>query len=219
VTTVSVYDSLSEMHTVTLTFTKTANQSEWQVDVACEGDTGTATITFDAQGQLTGGESVTLNLTPDNGAQSPQSITFSLEDLTCLREPYSVAVQSQDGRPAAALVAVELTDDGYVQGQYSDGRSEVLAQLALASFTNPGGLRRIGSNLYAEAPAAGIGAVGGAGTGGRGRIVAQALEMSNVDLTKAFVDMITTQRGFQASTRVIATANEMLDDVVRLIRT
>lgn len=90
--------------------------------------------------------------------------------------------------------------------------------MALANFSNPGGLRRIGSNLYEQASAAGPPTVGPADTGGRGRIVAQALEMSNVDLTKSFVDMITTQRGFQASTRVIASANEMLDDVVRLIR-
>ena len=111
-----------------------------------------------------------------------------------------------------------MTDQGYIEGQYSDGRSETLAQVALASFTNPGGLRRLGSNLFAGAPAAGMAAVGGANTGGRGRVVGQALEMSNVDLTKAFVDMIITQKGFQASTRVISTANDMLDEVVRLVR-
>jgi len=218
-TTVSVYDSLGEMHQLAVIFTKTANVGEWDVGVSCEGDTATTTITFDSDGALTGTESVTLSLTPDNGAATPQSVEISLGQITGLVQASSAAVRSQDGRPPASLVSVELTDDGYVQGQYSDGRSETLAQVALASFTNPGGLRRLGSNLYAEAPAAGIAAVGASATGGRGRVVAQALEMSNVDLTKAFVDMITTQRGFQASTRVIATANAMLDDVVQLIRT
>jgi len=130
----------------------------------------------------------------------------------------SVAVSSQDGRPAASLVSLIVGENGLIEGQFSDGRSRTLAQLALANFPNPGGLRRVGSNLYEPASAAGSATVGPANTGGRGRVVGQALEMSNVDLTRSFVDMITTQRGFQASTRVIASANEMLDDVVRLIK-
>ena len=217
-TNVSVYDSLSELHQLTISFTKTANVGEWDVEVSCGADTATTTITFDAEGALNGDESVTLDLNLTNGAVTPQSIAVALEQMTSLTHPFSVAVQSQDGRPASSLISVEMTDQGNVEGQYSDGRSETLAQVALASFTNPGGLRRLGSNLFAQAPAAGMAAVGGANTGGRGRVVGQALEMSNVDLTKAFVDMIITQKGFQASTRVISTANEMLDEVVRLVR-
>ena len=217
-TNVSVYDSLSELHQLTISFTKTANVGEWDVEVSCGADSATTTVTFDSEGALNGDESVTLDLNLTNGAITPQSVTMALGQMTSLAQPLSVAVQSQDGRPASSLVSVELTDQGYVEGQYSDGRSETLAQVALASFANPGGLRRLGSNLFAEAPAAGIPAVGGANTGGRGHVVGQALEMSNVDLTKAFVDMIITQKGFQASTRVIATATEMLDEVVRLIR-
>lgn len=217
-TNVSVYDSLSELHQLAIAFTKTANIGEWDVEVSCDGDTATTTVTFDSEGALNGDESVTLDLNLTNGAVTPQSIEVGIGQMTSLTQPFSVAVQSQDGRPASSLVSVELTDQGYVEGQYSDGRSETLAQVALASFTNPGGLRRLGSNLFAEAPAAGMAAVGGANTGGRGRVVGQALEMSNVDLTKAFVDMIITQKGFQASTRVISTANDMLDEVVRLIR-
>lgn len=218
-TTIAVYDSLGATHQMTVTFTRGAHAGEWDVQVACEGDTENTTITFAANGALTGSESVTIDLTPDNGATSPQAVQVALGVLTGLAEPSSVAISHQDGRPAASLVAVELTDGGYVLGRYSDGRNDILGQLALASFTNPGGLSRTGANLYAPAPASGPAAVGSPGTGGRGHVVAQALEMSNVDLTKAFVDMITTQRGFQASTRVIATANELLDDVVRLIRT
>lgn len=218
-TTVLVYDSLGATHQVVLTFVKRPDPGQWEVRVQCEGDTASATVTFGADGRVTGADSVSLSLTPDNGASAPQVIDFALGALTGLSDPSSVTVSRQDGRPAASLVAVELTDGGYVLGQYSDGRSEVLGQIALVSFTNPAGLTRLGANLYAQAPAAGAAAVGSPGTGGRGQIVAQALEMSNVDLTKAFVEMITSQRGFQASTRVIATANEMLDDVVRLIRT
>ncbi len=216
-TTVSAYDSLGEVHQVTITFAKTANTGEWTATATSGPDSATTTITFDAQGALAGTESIALDLTLTNGATTPQAVAISLGDMTGLTQASNAAVQSQDGRPPASLMSVEITDNGFLEGQFSDGRSETLGQLAVAGFTNPGGLHRIGSNLYAEAPAAGIAAVGGANTGGRGRVVAQTLEMSNVDLTKAFVDMITTQRGFQASTRVIATANEMLDDVIRLV--
>jgi flagellar hook protein FlgE len=215
--TISVYDSLGEMHQITVTFTKTGT-NEWECEASFDADTATTTLTFDADGKLTGTESVTLDMTLTNGATSPLTVAIALGQVTQLAQSSSVAISSQDGRPPAALVSVHVSDNGLVEGQFSDGRSQTLAQLALANFSNPGGLRRIGSNLYEQASAAGPPTVGPADTGGRGRIVAQALEMSNVDLTKSFVDMITTQRGFQASTRVIASANEMLDDVVRLIR-
>lgn len=215
--TISVYDSLGEMHQITLTFTKT-DTNEWECEASFGADTATTTLTFDADGKLAGTESVTLDMTLTNGATSPLSVAIALGQVTQLAQSSSVAISSQDGRPPAALVSVHVGDSGLVEGQFSDGRSQTLAQLALANFSNPGGLRRIGSNLYEQASAAGPASVGPADSGGRGRIVAQALEMSNVDLTKSFVDMITTQRGFQASTRVIASANEMLDDVVRLIR-
>ncbi len=218
-TTISVYDSLGEAHQIELTFTNTANPNEWECEAAFGGDSATTTMQFDANGALTAGGSVTLDMTLANGAASPQSIDIDLNAVTALSQAYSVAVQSQDGRPPAALVSVEITENGIVDGYYSDGRTQTLAEIAMVGFTNPAGLRRVGANLYAEAAASGTPSLGAAARGGRGRIVAGSLEMSNADLTRAFVDMITTQRGFQASTRVIATANEMLDDVVRLIRT
>lgn len=217
--TISVYDSLGEAHEVELLFTKTATVGEWDCVATCGASTASGTTQFGADGALTAGGSLTLDIALANGATTPLSVAIDLADLTSVAQSNTVAVQSQDGRPAASLVSVELSDDGFVQGHHSDGRSRTLAQVALASFSNAGGLRHVGANLYAEAPASGPPLVGAAGTGGRGAIVAGSLEMSNVDLTRAFVDMITTQRGFQASTRVIATANEMLDDVVRLIRT
>ncbi len=217
--TISVYDSLGETHQVELIFTNTANVNEWDCAASSEGSSATTTMQFGSDGALTAGGTVTLDIALTNGAGTPLSVAIDLADVTNLAQSCSVAVQSQDGWPAASLVAVEMSDNGYVQGQYSDGRTRTLAQVALASFSNPGGLRRLGANLYAEGAASGRALVGAAGSGGRGHVVAGSLEMSNVDLTRAFVDMITTQRGFQASTRVIATANEMLDDVVRLIRT
>ncbi len=217
--TISIFDSLGEMHEVELTFTNTPTANEWTCDATCGTDTATVTMTFDASGALIGGDTVNLSITHTNGAASPQTVAIDLSAVTSVAQVTSVAVRSQDGRAASALSSVEIADDGFIMGSYADGRTTTLGQLAMASFSNPGGLQRIGANLYAEAPGAGMPSIGAASTGGRGRIVGGSLEMSNVDLTRSFVDMITTQRGFQASTRVIATANEMLDDVVRLIRT
>ncbi|MBD3293061.1 MAG: flagellar hook-basal body complex protein [Armatimonadia bacterium] len=217
-TTISIYDSLGEMHQVDLTFANTANVNEWQCDAACEGSTATGTMQFDASGALTAGGTLNLNVALTNGATSPQNVSLDLSSVTALTQAYSVVVDSQDGRPASSLVSVEMGDGGAVEGHYSDGRTRALAQVALASFTNPSGLLHAGSNIYTEAPASGAASIGAADTGGRGSVVARNLEMSNVDLTSSFVDMITTQRGFQASTRVISTANQMLDEVVRLIQ-
>lgn len=216
-TTISVYDSLGEMHQITVTLTKTGT-NEWEAEASFGADSATSTLSFDANGALTGTESVTLDMTLSNGADSPLSVTIALGQITQLAQTSNVTISSQDGRPAAALVSVQVSENGLLDGQFSDGRTRTLAQLALASFANAGGLRRAGGNLYEEGAASGPAAIGGASTAGRGRIVARALEMSNVDLTKAFVDMITTQRGFQASTRVISAANELLEDVIRLIR-
>ncbi|MGC9319818.1 MAG: flagellar hook protein FlgE [Armatimonadota bacterium] len=218
-TTISIYDSLGEAHELELTFTKTATVGEWECEAACEGSTATTTMQFDSSGALTTGGSLPIDVALTNGAASPQAVTVDLSDVTCLAQADTVAAQSQNGCAAASLVSVEMSGNGLVMGHYSDGRSKTLGQIAMAGFTNPGGLRRVGNNLFAEGPASGRASIGTAGTGGRGGIVAGSLEMSNVDLTRAFVDMITTQRGFQASTRVIATANEMMDEVVRLIRT
>ncbi len=217
-TTVSIYDSLGEMHQVELQFTNTANVNEWQLDAVCEGSTATGTVEFDSSGAVSAGGTLNLNVALTNGATSPQAVEFDLSSVTALDQLHSVVVDSQDGRPAASLASVEMGDRGAVEGHYSDGRTRVLGQVAIASFTNPTGLRHTGSNLYAESPASGAASVGAADTGGRGSVVARNLEMSNVDLTRSFVDMITTQRGFQASTRVISSANDMLDEVVRLVQ-
>ncbi|MFO8081862.1 MAG: flagellar hook protein FlgE [Armatimonadota bacterium] len=215
-TTVSMYDSLGEMHEVALTFTNTANPNEWECTAVCEGSTATGLMEFDSSGAVSSGGTLDLTVALSNGANSPQTVQFDLGSVTALTQADSVVIDSQDGRPPASLASVGLGDGGLVEGQYTDGRTRTLGQLALASFTNPGGLQHSGANLYTEGPASGPASVGSAGTGGRGRVVARNLEMSNVDLTRSFVDMITTQRGFQASTRVISTANQMLDEVVRL---
>ncbi|KGX88442.1 flagellar basal body rod protein FlgG [Pontibacillus litoralis] len=100
----------------------------------------------------------------------------------------------------------------------ADGEQQSAGTIALAQFSNPGGLEKAGSNLYRTTDNAGFGGLVGAGTGGQGSIVSGALEMSNVDLAEEFTEMITGQRSFQANTRIITTSDEILQELVNLKR-
>ena len=101
---------------------------------------------------------------------------------------------------------------------YSNGVQEDIGQIALATFANPGGLLQVTQNLVAESANSGIPQVGVAGTGARGQINNAQLELSNVDLSVQFTDMIRAERGFQANSRIITTSDEMLQDLVNLKR-
>lgn len=216
--TVSVYDSLGLSHQLTLTFTRSATAGQWACQAACEGSTASGTLTFDpSNGELTSGGSLDFSLAVTNGADSPLALSLDLNSITQLSQSGSnVQALSQDGTPSSTLSSVSLLDGGDVQGEYSDGHVEVLGRVAMASFANAGGLVHVGSNLYQPGAASGQIDIGSAGTSGRGQMRTRQLEMSNVDLTRSFVEVMTAQRGFQASTRVISAANRMLDDVMQL---
>ena len=217
-TTISVYDSLGMTHAVALTFTKSATANEWGVDASCDGTTVSDTVTFDpADGSIASGNTLAFSLAVTNGAATPLDFSLNLDALTQLNQAGSNPLAlSQDGTPSSTLSSVTILDGGDLQGEYSDGHVAVLGRIAVASFANEGGLIRLGNNLYQEGANTGVVDLGAAGTSGRGQVRAQQLEMSNVDLTRSFVEIMTAQRGFQASTRVIAAANSMLDDVMQL---
>jgi len=218
VSSIQVYDSLSNSHELVITMTQTATDNEYDVTLECEGSSGTGTLTFDANGALTGGSPITVSFDPGGGADSPQIVSVDFSDVTQLALDSDAAAMRQDGRSAASLANVYVQEGGVIQGTYSDGRQVNLGQLALASFANVAGMQRRGNNLYAATAAAGDTIIGTSSSGSRGKIVPQALEQSNVDLTQAFVDMISTQRAFQASTRVISSADKLLEEVMRLAR-
>jgi flagellar hook protein FlgE len=94
----------------------------------------------------------------------------------------------------------------------------ILGQIVLASFPNPNGLEKTGENAYRTTVNSGDPSYSTPGTGGSGSLNPGSLEMSNVDLTAQFADMITTQRGFQANSRVITTTDEMLEELVNMVR-
>lgn len=123
-----------------------------------------------------------------------------------------------NGNSAGALDSFAISSSGEVFGTYTNGERGTLAVLGLAAFDNPPGLMKIGGNLFTDTPNSGNPKFGVPGTGSFGQLAPGALEMSNVDLSQEFTDMITTQRGFQANSRVITTTDEMLQELVNLKR-
>jgi flagellar hook protein FlgE len=126
--------------------------------------------------------------------------------------------QSQDGVPSGTLQTVSVDEDGVFSGVYSNGSIVPFAQFALADFPSYSGLSKMGGNLYAESLSSGEPLIGAANTASLGSIAPSTLEMSNVDLATEFVEMITTQRAYQANSKVITTSDELLNELVNLKR-
>lgn len=124
----------------------------------------------------------------------------------------------QDGYTMGYLDNFKIDQSGIITGVYSNGTNRPIGQLALASFINQGGLEKAGNNTYVQSNNSGLAIIGPSGLAGKGSLLAGALEMSNVDLTEQFTDMIVTQRGFQASSKSIQTADTLLDTVLALKR-
>lgn len=123
-----------------------------------------------------------------------------------------------DGNSSGALNSFAIGDDGIVQGIFTNGEKKDLATIVLADFDNPAGLIKMGSNMFADTANSGTPRFGKPGNSGLGKLAPGALEMSNVDLAAEFTDMITTQRGFQANSKIISTTDEMLQELVNLKR-
>lgn len=142
-------------------------------------------------------------------------------DLTFNATQYSsesdVISQTQDGFATGTLVSLTIDNDGNILGNYSNGEPRKLAKIALAKFSNPLGLSKVGNNMYGATDASGTAIVGTVGSG-VGKIFTNSLEMSNVDLAAEFVKMITTQRGFQANSKIITTTDELLGELINLKR-
>lgn len=138
--------------------------------------------------------------------------------FTSWTNPSSTSSKSQDGSPAGKIDNITIKSDGAIEATFGAGQTVVVGQLALASFNNPKGLVKLGSNRYGESQAAGIANIGVAGTGGRGTLIGSALEQSNVDIAQEFTRMILAQRGYQANSKTITTADEMLVDTLQIKR-
>lgn len=137
---------------------------------------------------------------------------------TQFAENSSNKVFSQNGYGMGYLQDFRIDQAGQITGIYSNGTTRLIGQLALGSFTNPGGLEKAGENNYAQSINSGLADIGPSGVAGKGKFMAGALEMSNVDLSETFTDMIVTQRGFQSNSKTIQTSDEMLQTLIGLKR-
>jgi len=161
------------------------------------------------------------------GTQPARQQTFNLNvgtvglyqnGITQFADTFSTKMIKQDGYAMGYLETFKIDQAGIITGVFSNGTNRELGQLALASFTNPGGLEKAGENTYVVSNNSGDANIGPSGIAGKGKFIAGALEMSNVDLSEEFTDMIVTQRGFQANSRTITTSDQMLQEILTLKR-
>ncbi len=231
--TVTAYDSLGNAHTIKLDFTKTAANT-WDVTANFDDDdadtdlnndalTGAQTLAFTADGQIDTATAtnglITMSLPGmGTGATDPLTFTIDMRSFTQFAGSSQVTPQTNTGAPAGALVSFAVGPSGEVSGIYSNGSTQRIGQLALASFANSGGLQRSGQNLWSTSAASGDALIGTPNANGRGSVSTGTLETSNVDLAQQFTNVIIAQRGFQSSSRVITASDQMLQDLVNIIR-
>lgn len=156
---------------------------------------------------------------PTTRGTGPFDFKIDFSQISQFDADSSVKPKNIDGYPTGNLVTFSVGGDGILTGIYSNGQQQPLGMVALASFENPAGLQKVGENMYIPTTNSGDFKKGvKAGAEGTGKINPGTLEMSNVDLSKEFTDMIVTQRGFQANSRIITTSDEMLQELVNLKR-
>ncbi len=231
-TTINAYDSLGNAVPVSLTFTPVAGTAnQWTVQGTVPNPSGTPsklwstppTVTFGATtGQIS---SVTGATTNSDGSLSlpvqtmPATYAFPSGDTWNINFPnptgsgavtqysgqQSLSIASADGSPSGSLAGYSIGSDGVITGSFSNGQTLAIGQIALAQFSNPGGLSAQGNLNYIQSPNSGQPAVGVPGTGGLGTLVGGALEGSNVDLSSQLTDLIVAQEAYQANTKVVST--------------
>jgi flagellar hook protein FlgE len=225
----TVYDSLGEPLSVDVTFVKQGNVpgggTTWQW-IAESDDTaaadrvlGLGAMEFDSNGRFVSTTNDAFSISRENGASTPLTITMRFDDgvdsVSALADNASlVAAVRQDGSPIGALQSFSVGEDGVITGSFTNGLAHSIGQVALATFINNEGLVGIGNSLYSPGPNSGNAVIGPPTHFGSGRIIAGAVEASNVDLAEEFVNLIQASTGFSASSRVITTADELIQQLL-----
>ena len=238
-TSITIYDSLGTPHSATVCFERqTASDWGWYaiVDGGEVGETEGAafqiaqgSLSFDADGNMGSFTQINTSATlPWNftGADDQDiNFDFGLDasgvettgDVRAISGPSAVTAVIQDGYGSGDLIQMTVDQNGNIRGTYTNGEDILLGQVALAEFPSYNGLKRVGRNLFQSTQLAGDPAVGTPGTGTRGNLISFALEQANVDLEDQFVDMIQSQRTYQANARVITTTDGTLQELVQLL--
>lgn len=226
-----VYDSLGTSHEATVTFTKTAANT-WSYSFALpSGDTtgsanASGTLTFNSDGTLaTPAADVTgISFTGLSDNAANMSFSWNLYDsnntstLTQTNAASTSNATSQDGYASGTYKDFSVDSQGVITASYSNGKTDVLGQVAIGNVANEGGLTRQGSNIYRVSESSGQIAVGAAGTGGRGTIDGSSLEGSNVDISTEFANLIVAQRAFEANSKTVTTFDTVTQDTISMIR-
>ncbi len=230
---VEIFDEQGTPWTLSVQFTRLAG-GDWSVEVdhvdpttgqLAGALTNIGTVEFGPDGELVNPANFELNVSgglPAAFAGNPVNLGFGTAGgpnrLTQFGDLSTVAVLDQNGSAAGSLQSFTVSQEGLIVGAYSNGRTKAIGQVALASFANPEGLEKVGGSNYRPTMNSGLAQIGTAGGGGRGLLSTGTLEMSNVDLAQEFTQLIVSQRGFQANSRVVTTSDELLQEVVNLKR-
>ncbi len=240
--TLVVYDSLGARHNLTLNFRPEDTngdglRDEWTYTATVPGEevtggvpgtpfvVGTGSLVFDSAGRLASPATNPVLSIPawTNGAAA-QAIEWRLfgdsgESLvTGFAHPSATSSTNQNGYGVGLLRTLTVDSDGLVNGIFTNGVTLQMARLALATFNNVNGLLKNGQNSYLETNASGPSTIGAANSGGRGSIASGSLELSNVDITQEFTDLIVTERAYQANSRIITTTDQVIQESLNLKR-
>ncbi|RME75373.1 MAG: flagellar hook-basal body complex protein [Planctomycetota bacterium] len=229
---IEIFDSLGRAHALKLQFRRSL--TGWDLDASIPPEDGTIIdgavqgLTFNPDGSFSlvagSGTGDPLIRFQFDGLTEPQVISFDFgtpgdfDGLTFFGGLSSATATDQDGFEAGSLASLSVTPEGIIQGFYTNGLRQDLAQLQIASFANPAGLERVSDSLFTASPNSGKAVVGTAGAGRNGTVVAGALEGSNVDVAIEFTRLISAQYGFQVNARSITTTSDTLQELVNILR-
>lgn len=213
-----VYDSLGTQHTLSQYFVKSGAGSvtvHYGFDGAAPDPANSTTLTFDAQGQLPlVPPSPALSFAPGNGAAA-LNLRVDYTGTTQFAGEAITTVNSTDGYASGAFVGVEMASDGSVIAKYSNDQQQSVGTVAIATFADEGSLNPTGDTSWGETMASGTALYAVPGTGLAGKLTVGALEGSNVDITAELVGLMTSQRNYQANSKVISTQNAMLQALMQ----
>lgn len=231
---IEIFDSLGAPRTVAVGFLKTAPNT-WQVEIYTRpaglapanpgGRVADGQVVFNTSGGInpggiTGPLASPFNIAWDasTGAAAQDVQLFLENSLSQFATASGVTTVVADGVPPGNLAGLVVEDNGVLTAQFSNGRSRALYQIPLATFLNPNGLLPDRGGVFRNTLASGLYNINEANAAGAGRIESNVLEASNVDLAAEFTSMIVTQRAYSASSKIITTADEMLEELLRIKR-
>jgi flagellar hook protein FlgE len=230
-TPITVYDSLGNSHTLTVTYTNTGANT-WSYNVSIPGaDVGSTaasqtvasgTMSFNSSGQLTSPTSpVSISIPGLSDGAANLSLSWNLTgsngSITQQASASATTATNQNGYPVGTLTGYSVGADGTVEGEFSNNQNIALGQVAVASFANVQGLSQVGNNNYQATTASGAAVVGQAGVGGNGVIVGGAVEESNVSLSAEFSNLIVAQQSYDANAKALTTMDQVSQATIELI--